>query len=150
MSLIVKGNEAKRLAQEVAALTGESTSMAVTEALRERHERVRREQDVGLSSRLLAIGKDCATTLKSPFARCRTELYSMTRMVCRIEPYQEYKSLYPVPNIPDWGSLHARRVALVFSAAGSAQSRGLGRWFTSWNQPTVLSVGRQPRLRTIL
>jgi antitoxin VapB len=40
---------------------------AVTEAVRERLDRVRREQSTGLADRLLAIGKDCASRLKEPF-----------------------------------------------------------------------------------
>jgi antitoxin VapB len=40
---------------------------AVTEALRERLNRLRRERGGGLSSRLLAIGKDCAAHMKEPF-----------------------------------------------------------------------------------
>jgi antitoxin VapB len=52
---------------ELAALTGESMSAAVTEAIRERLDRVRRERGARLSDRLLAIGKDCAVRLKEPF-----------------------------------------------------------------------------------
>jgi antitoxin VapB len=40
---------------------------AVMEAVRERLDRVRREQAAGLADRLLAIGKDCAARLKEPF-----------------------------------------------------------------------------------
>lgn len=67
MSLNVKNREAHRLAQELAALTGESMATAFTEAVRERLERVRREREAKLSDRLLAIGKDCAAHLKEPF-----------------------------------------------------------------------------------
>lgn len=67
MSLNIKNEEAHRLAQELAALTGESMAAAVTEAVRERLDRMRRERDVPLSSRLLSIGKDCASRLKEPF-----------------------------------------------------------------------------------
>jgi len=55
------------LAQELARLTGESMTAAVTEAVRERLERVRRERAAGLADRLSAIGKDCAARLKEPF-----------------------------------------------------------------------------------
>jgi len=58
--LNIKNEETHRLAQELARLTGESMTAAVTEALRERLERVRRERAAGLADRLLAIGKDCA------------------------------------------------------------------------------------------
>ena len=40
---------------------------AVTEALRERLDRVRRERASGLADRLLAIGKNCAARLKEPY-----------------------------------------------------------------------------------
>ena len=55
------------MAQELARLTGESMTAAVTEAVRERLERMRRERAAGLANRLLAIGKDCAARLKEPF-----------------------------------------------------------------------------------
>jgi antitoxin VapB len=63
----IKNDEAHRLAREVASLTGESLTGAVTEALRERLERLRRERKGSLAERLLAIGKDCAAHLKEPF-----------------------------------------------------------------------------------
>jgi len=65
--LNIKNEETHRLAQELARLTGESMTAAVTEALRERLERVRRERAAGLADRLLAIGRDCAAHLKEPF-----------------------------------------------------------------------------------
>jgi antitoxin VapB len=67
MSLNIKNEEAHRLAQELARLTGESMTAAVTEAVRERLERVRRARAAGLADRLLAIGKDCTARLKEPF-----------------------------------------------------------------------------------
>ena len=67
MSLNIKNDEAHRLAQELAALTGESMTAAVTEAVRERLERVRRQKGGSLSDHLLAIGRDCASHLKEPF-----------------------------------------------------------------------------------
>jgi antitoxin VapB len=67
MSLNIKSEEAHRLAQELARLTGESMTTAVTEAVRERLNRLRRERAAGLADRLLAIGKDCAAHLKEPF-----------------------------------------------------------------------------------
>jgi antitoxin VapB len=67
MGLNIKNEEAHRLAQELAALTGQSMTEAVTEAIRERLDRVRRERGVSLADRLLAIGKDCAAHLKEPF-----------------------------------------------------------------------------------
>jgi antitoxin VapB len=67
VSLNIKNAEAHELAQQLAALTGESMTAAVTEALRERLNRLRRERGGGLSGRLLAIGKDCAAHMKEPF-----------------------------------------------------------------------------------
>lgn len=68
MGLNIKNDETHRLVQELASLTGESLTMAVTEAVRERLERVRREKGGGLAARLMAIGQDCAPRLKEPYA----------------------------------------------------------------------------------
>ncbi len=67
MSLNIKTEEAHRLARELAAMTGESLTAAVTEALRERLDRLRKQQNGSLADRLLAIGEDCAARLKEPF-----------------------------------------------------------------------------------
>jgi antitoxin VapB len=67
MSLNIKNKDAHRLAEELAKLTGESMTTAVTLALRERLDRVRYERHGGLAERLLAIGRDCAAHLKEPF-----------------------------------------------------------------------------------
>jgi antitoxin VapB len=67
MSMNIKSEEAHRLARELARLTGESMTAAVTAAVRERLNRLRREESSGLADRLLAIGKDCAVRLKEPF-----------------------------------------------------------------------------------
>jgi antitoxin VapB len=52
LSLNVKNEERHRLARELAALTGESMAAAVTKAMRERLERVRREGSGDLADRL--------------------------------------------------------------------------------------------------
>lgn len=62
-------DERYRLAEELARLTGESIPEADTVAVRERLERMRREQGESLADRLLAIGEDCAAHLKEPY-RC--------------------------------------------------------------------------------
>jgi antitoxin VapB len=67
MGLKLEGEETRRLAEALTLLTGETVTTAVTVALRERLERVRRERNVGLAHRLLTIGKDCAPRLKEPF-----------------------------------------------------------------------------------
>ena len=43
MSMNIKNQEANRLARQLSKLTGESLTTAVTEAVRERLDRVRRE-----------------------------------------------------------------------------------------------------------
>ena len=55
MGMNIKNPEAHQLAREVAALTGESVTGAVTESLRERLERLRAEQREGLAAALLTI-----------------------------------------------------------------------------------------------
>jgi antitoxin VapB len=67
MGLNIKNEETYRLIQKLAEQTGESMTTAVTEAVRQRLERVCRERSVSLAERLLAIGKDCAAHLKEPF-----------------------------------------------------------------------------------
>jgi antitoxin VapB len=67
MALNIKNEETQKLAKELAKLTGESMTAAVTEAVRERLDRVRGEHGVGLADRLLKIGKDCAAHLREPF-----------------------------------------------------------------------------------
>ncbi len=67
MSLNIKNTEAHRLAEEVARVTGESLTTAVTVALRERLERLGRARGDRLADQLLAIGKDCAGRLKEPY-----------------------------------------------------------------------------------
>jgi len=67
VGLNIKSAEAHRLVAELAKLTGESMTAAVTEAVRERLERIKRERGPSLADRLLAIGKDCAGRLKEPY-----------------------------------------------------------------------------------
>jgi antitoxin VapB len=65
VSLNIKDPEAHKLAHTLAKETGESMTRAVTEALRERLERVRRQrQPEATIADLLAIGRRCAYTLK--------------------------------------------------------------------------------------
>lgn len=67
MSLNIKDRETHRLAKELARLTGESMTAAVTMAVRERLERKRRAHDGSLAARLIAIGEDCAKRLAEPY-----------------------------------------------------------------------------------
>jgi len=63
----IKNKETYQLTRQLAALTGESLTTAVTEAVRQRLARVRREPGVDVTQRLLLIGRDCAAHLKQPF-----------------------------------------------------------------------------------
>ena len=68
MSLNIKNEETHRLVQELARLTGESQTAAITQAVRERLERLKRGRRAGLAQKLLAIGQDCARRLKEPYS----------------------------------------------------------------------------------
>ena len=64
MSLNIKNKETCRLAGELAQLTGETMTGAITVALRERLEREMSERSTeARAQRLLAIGRRCATML---------------------------------------------------------------------------------------
>lgn len=67
MGLNIKNDETNRLAHELAEVTGESLTTAITVAVRQRLERLQRSKGEPLSERLLKIGKDCAVLLKEPF-----------------------------------------------------------------------------------
>lgn len=64
MSLNIKNDEACQLASELARLTGETMTGAVTVALRERLEREKRHRGAdALARELHAIGQRCASLL---------------------------------------------------------------------------------------
>lgn len=67
MTLNIKNKDAHKLAQQLARLTGESMTQAVTESVRERLQRVQGKCAPQLADRLLEIGRDCAPRLKEPF-----------------------------------------------------------------------------------
>jgi antitoxin VapB len=67
MSLNIKNAETYQLVQELAALTGETQTTAVTIAVRERLDRVRHLREASLADRLLAIGADTAPRLHEPW-----------------------------------------------------------------------------------
>ena len=67
MAINIKSEETQKLVHELAKLTGESMTAAVTEAVRERLERVRSQSGNGPVERMLEIGRDCAARLKEPF-----------------------------------------------------------------------------------
>jgi antitoxin VapB len=61
MALNIRNPEAERLASELARYTGESKTEAVTKALRDRLERVRRERSRRpLADELMKIAEHCA------------------------------------------------------------------------------------------
>jgi antitoxin VapB len=66
MSLNIKNDKTHRLARELASLTGESMTVAVSEAIRERLERVRgSKKDV--FERIMQIAKECGPLWKEPY-----------------------------------------------------------------------------------
>ncbi len=64
MSLNIKDPEAHRLAKAVAKETGETMTRAVTQALRERLERIQKCKGKATSEELMEIGRSCAALLK--------------------------------------------------------------------------------------
>jgi antitoxin VapB len=66
MSLNIKNAETCQLATELADLTGETLTKAITEALRERLERLRKQRRKATATELLEIGRRCATHVKKP------------------------------------------------------------------------------------
>jgi antitoxin VapB len=67
MALNIKNQEAHRLARELARVTGESITVAVREAIRERLERIRGKSKKNLVRRILKISRDCAPLFKEPY-----------------------------------------------------------------------------------
>jgi len=67
MSLNVKDPEAHRLAQAIAEATGETLTRAVTEALRERYERLHRHDHEALAADIRAIADRAAAYIKRPY-----------------------------------------------------------------------------------
>jgi antitoxin VapB len=64
MGLNIKNEETHRLARRVAEITGESQTQAVTEALRERLERLERDQGESMSDKLWAIIRETAPLMR--------------------------------------------------------------------------------------
>jgi antitoxin VapB len=61
MGLSIKSPEAEALARQVSALTGEGLTAAITNALRERLERLERRKHRSLPDQLDAIARRCAS-----------------------------------------------------------------------------------------
>ena len=66
MTLNIKNPETHRLATELARLTGETLTQAVTEAVRERLARLSKQRQKATAAELLAIGQRCAAHLHTP------------------------------------------------------------------------------------
>jgi antitoxin VapB len=67
MSLNIKNEDAHRMAQELAAITGETMSAAVTAAIRERLERARNNRKGSKYERIMAISRETAPLWKEPW-----------------------------------------------------------------------------------
>jgi antitoxin VapB len=67
MTLNIKDPEAHRLARAIARTTGETMTRAVTEALRERHERLQRRDAAALAADIRAIAKRAAAHVQRPY-----------------------------------------------------------------------------------
>jgi antitoxin VapB len=63
MALSIKSPEADRLARQLAAVTGETITIAITIAMRERlaREERRRRNNRSLASELMEIGRHCSS-----------------------------------------------------------------------------------------
>jgi antitoxin VapB len=67
MGMNIKNKETYRLTKQLSKLTGETLTMAITQAVRERLDRLSGKRGVDRAERLLLIGRECAAHLKEPF-----------------------------------------------------------------------------------
>lgn len=67
MSLNIKDPEAHRLATAISQATGETMTRIVTEALRERYERLQSQQGKATVEELLAVAKRASALVKGPY-----------------------------------------------------------------------------------
>lgn len=74
-TLNVKDPEAHRLAQAIAEETGESLTRAVTEALRERYQRLHEGDPEALAADIRAIADRAAAHIKKPYVDHAEFLY---------------------------------------------------------------------------
>ena len=75
MTINVKDPEAHRLAEEISRTTGESLTKAVTQALRERLERLQNEKSMASVDELLALAKRVSDQAKGPYVDHAELLY---------------------------------------------------------------------------
>jgi len=65
--LNIKDEKTHRMARELARATGESMTAAVSEAIRERLERVRGNSKQDMIERIMKIAKECGPLWKEPY-----------------------------------------------------------------------------------
>jgi antitoxin VapB len=75
MSLNIKNENTHRMAQELARATGESMTVAVSEAIRERLERVRGKSNKGMAEKLMKIARESGPLWKKPYVSLEELLY---------------------------------------------------------------------------
>jgi antitoxin VapB len=75
VSLNIKDPEAHRLAEAIAEQTGETLTRAVTESLRQRYERLGKQDHEALAADLRAIAKRAAVHVKRPYLDHAEYLY---------------------------------------------------------------------------
>ena len=75
MTLNIKDPEAHRLEKGIARATGETLTRAVTEALRERYERLRAREAKASVDELLAIARRASVKIKGPYLGHAEYLY---------------------------------------------------------------------------
>ena len=74
--LNIKSDDAYRLASELAELTGENLTTAVTEALRERLERARKAQDIEAKvERMMTAAREIRAHMREPVSSDHSFLY---------------------------------------------------------------------------
>jgi antitoxin VapB len=67
MALNVKNKETCALVEELAQLTGENMTEAITIAVRERLERTKHRKKKGVAERLMEIARETAPLIKEPW-----------------------------------------------------------------------------------
>ncbi|MCL4849822.1 MAG: type II toxin-antitoxin system VapB family antitoxin [Bryobacterales bacterium] len=67
MTLNIKDPEAHKLAQAIRQVTGETLTRVVTEALRERYERIRKGDPEALAADIRAIAQRASIHIKRPY-----------------------------------------------------------------------------------
>lgn len=75
VSLNIKDPEAHRLAEAIAEETGETLTRAVTQALRERHERLQHRRKKASVEELLKIARSISSQVKRPYPDHADDLY---------------------------------------------------------------------------